>query len=153
MWIDESRSVKRPLRSSRKTESPSVFAPQSKMARPVLCWITAQMGSANWSGAQRWPRPAKLLTPPIDKITEGQAEVLNLKSADAHAIIRARAFLNGKEGETKIDNEIDEAGRRICEILPNVGRAGNSAGSRPRLVETQRRRACPASPWPLPSSK
>ena len=39
----------------------------------------------------------------IEQITEGQSEVLNLKSADAHAIIRARAFINGKEGETKIE--------------------------------------------------
>ena len=29
----------------------------------------------------------------IDKITDGQAEVLNLKSADAHAFTRARAIL------------------------------------------------------------
>ena len=47
----------------------------------------------------------------IDKITEGQAEVLNLKSADAHAVIRARAILAGSEGETKIDLAIDEVVR------------------------------------------
>lgn len=52
----------------------------------------------------------------IDKITEGQVEVLNLKSADAHAYTRARAFMNGKEGETKIEKEIDELVGEICEI-------------------------------------
>jgi len=45
----------------------------------------------------------------IDKITEGQVEVLNLKSADAHAYARARAKLDGLEGETKIEKGIDEA--------------------------------------------
>ncbi len=57
----------------------------------------------------------------IEKITEGQSEVLNLKSADAHAIIRARAFINGKEGETKIDKEIDELVGEICEIRRMLG--------------------------------
>ena len=57
----------------------------------------------------------------IDKITEGQAEVLNLKSADAHAIIRARAFINGKEGEAKIEKEIDELVGEICEIRRMLG--------------------------------
>src|SRR5512136_533175 len=33
----------------------------------------------------------------VDKITEGQSEVLSLKSADAHAIIRARAALDGRD--------------------------------------------------------
>ncbi|MGA9776849.1 MAG: hypothetical protein WBS33_01115, partial [Verrucomicrobiia bacterium] len=47
----------------------------------------------------------------VDKITDGQAEVLNLKSADAHAYTRARAILDGSEGETKIDLQIDEAVR------------------------------------------
>jgi hypothetical protein len=57
----------------------------------------------------------------IDKITEGQSEVLNLKSADAHAIIRARAFIKGKEGETKIEKEIDELVGEICEIRRMLG--------------------------------
>jgi integrase len=57
----------------------------------------------------------------VDKITEGQSEVLNLKSADAHAIIRARAFINGKEGETKIEKEIDELVGEICEIRRMLG--------------------------------
>ena len=52
----------------------------------------------------------------VDKITEGQAEVLSLKSADAHSIIRARAFINGKDGEMKIEKEIDELVGEICEI-------------------------------------
>jgi len=52
----------------------------------------------------------------IDKITEGQGAVLNLKSADAHAVIRARAHLDGSEGETKIDLQIDEAVRECVEI-------------------------------------
>jgi hypothetical protein len=39
----------------------------------------------------------------IDKITDGQTEVLNLRAADAHAFTRARAILNGGNGETKID--------------------------------------------------
>ena len=56
-----------------------------------------------------------------DKIVAGQAEVLNLKSADAHAIIRARAFINGKEGETKIEKEIDELVGEICEIRRMLG--------------------------------
>jgi integrase len=45
----------------------------------------------------------------IDKITAGHGEVLNLKSADAHAYIRARAKLDGSDGEPKIDFQIDEA--------------------------------------------
>lgn len=57
----------------------------------------------------------------VDKITEGQAEVLKLKSADAHAIIRARAFINGKDGEVKIDKEIDELVGEICEIRRMLG--------------------------------
>ena len=57
----------------------------------------------------------------IDKITEGQSEVLNLKSADAHALIRARAFIKGKEGETKIEKEIDELVGEICEIRRLLG--------------------------------
>jgi len=57
----------------------------------------------------------------VDKITEGQSEVLNLKSADAHAIIRARAFINGKEGEAKIEKEIDELVGEICEIRRLLG--------------------------------
>jgi integrase len=57
----------------------------------------------------------------IDKITEGQVEVLNLKSADAHAYTRARAFMNGKDGETKIEKEIDELVGEICEIYRMLG--------------------------------
>ncbi len=57
----------------------------------------------------------------VDKIAEGQSEVLNLKSADAHAIIRARAFINGKAGETKIEKEIDELVGEICEIRRMLG--------------------------------
>ena len=92
------------------------------MARLVSCSITAQMGSANWSGVPHWPRPAKLLhDTAIDKITEGQSEVLNLKAADAHAIIRARTFIKGKEGETKIEKEIDELVGEICEIIRMLG--------------------------------
>ena len=56
-------------------------------------------------------------TDAIDKITEGQGEVLNLKSADAHAVIRARAYLDGSEGETKIDLQIDEAVRIAADVL------------------------------------
>lgn len=57
----------------------------------------------------------------VDKITEGQSEVLSLKSADAHAVIRARAFINGKEVETKIEKEIDELVGEICEIRRMLG--------------------------------
>ena len=57
----------------------------------------------------------------VKKIAEGQSEVLNLKSADAHAIIRARAFIKGKEGETKIEKEIDELVGEICEIIRMLG--------------------------------
>ena len=53
----------------------------------------------------------------IDKITEGQGEVLNLKSGDAHAYARARAYLAGGEGETKIDLQIDEAVRIAADVL------------------------------------
>ena len=63
-------------------------------------------------------RAAKAAT---EKISEGQAEVLNLKSADAHAIVRARAFIKGKEGETKIEKEIDELVGEICEIRRMLG--------------------------------
>jgi hypothetical protein len=45
----------------------------------------------------------------IDKITEGQAEVLNLKSADAHAFTRARAALEG------IEKGIDDAAKEYAE--------------------------------------
>ena len=51
----------------------------------------------------------------IDKITEGQSEVLNLKSADAHAYNRARAALNGLDGEKKIEKGIDEAVREFAD--------------------------------------
>ncbi|HEY5233808.1 MAG TPA: site-specific integrase [Verrucomicrobiae bacterium] len=51
----------------------------------------------------------------IDKITAGQGEVLNLKSADAYAYTRARAILDGDEGETKIDFQIDEAVREFAD--------------------------------------
>ena len=51
----------------------------------------------------------------IDKITEGQAEVLNLKSGDAYAYARARAALDGGEGETRIDKGIDEAVREYAD--------------------------------------
>jgi integrase len=51
----------------------------------------------------------------IDKITAGQGEVLNLKSADAHAYTRTRAILDGNEGETKIDFQIDEAIREFAD--------------------------------------
>jgi len=57
----------------------------------------------------------------VDKITEGQSEVLSLKSADAHAIIRARAFIKGKDGETTIEKEIDELVGQICEIIRMLG--------------------------------
>jgi integrase len=53
----------------------------------------------------------------IDKITDGQSEVLNLKSADSHAYVRAHTILDGSEGETKIDLQIDEAVRITAEIL------------------------------------
>ena len=53
----------------------------------------------------------------VDKITEGQSEVLNLKSADAHAFTRSRAILDGSEGETKIDLQIDEAVRLAADVL------------------------------------
>ena len=53
----------------------------------------------------------------VDKITEGQSEVLNLKSADAHAYTRGRAILDGGEGETKIDLQIDEAVRIAADVL------------------------------------
>ena len=56
-----------------------------------------------------------------DKIVEGQAEVLNLKSADAHAFTRARAALEGREGETKIEKEIDEIAREYAEIYRMLG--------------------------------
>lgn len=51
----------------------------------------------------------------IDKITEGQAEVLNLKSTDAHAYTQARATLAGADGETKIEKGIDEAVREFAD--------------------------------------
>jgi integrase len=50
----------------------------------------------------------------IDKITAGQGEVLNLKSADAYAYTRSRVILDGDEGETKIDFQIDEAVREFA---------------------------------------
>jgi integrase len=52
----------------------------------------------------------------IDKITEGQTEVLNLKSADAHVFTRSRAILAGGEGETKIEKEIDEVVRGYADL-------------------------------------
>jgi len=51
----------------------------------------------------------------IDAITEGQAEVLNLKSADAHAYTRARAALNGIEkGIDTVAEEYAEAYRLLA---------------------------------------
>ena len=55
----------------------------------------------------------------IDKITEGQAEVLNLKSADAHAFTRARAYLQGT------GKEIDSACEEIAEIYRLLGGRAN----------------------------
>ena len=52
----------------------------------------------------------------IDKITDGQSEVLNLKSADAHSYNRARAALDGLDGETKIAKELDEVAREYAEF-------------------------------------
>src|ERR1039457_6156791 len=43
----------------------------------------------------------------IEKITDGQGEVINLKSADAHSYLRARAALDAQDGEPKIEKEID----------------------------------------------
>lgn len=57
----------------------------------------------------------------VDKITKGQAEVLNLNSADAHALTRSRAILDGSEGETKIDLQIDEAVRIAADVLRLLG--------------------------------
>lgn len=54
----------------------------------------------------------------IDKITEGQAEVLNLKSADAHTYTRARAALEG------IRTPLDTAAREYAEAITSLaGRA------------------------------
>ena len=53
----------------------------------------------------------------VDKITEGQSEVLNLKSADAHSYTRGCAILDGGDGETKIDLQIDEAVRIAADVL------------------------------------
>ena len=56
----------------------------------------------------------------IDKITEGQSEVLNLKSADAHAYARARAALDG------IEKGIDDAAKEYAEahrLLNGAARA------------------------------
>jgi integrase len=57
----------------------------------------------------------------VDKITEGQSEVLNLKSADAHAFTRGRAILEGGEDETKIDLQIDEAVRIAADCIRLLG--------------------------------
>jgi integrase len=53
----------------------------------------------------------------IDKITAGQAEVLNLTSGDAYAYTRACAARDGGEGEVKIEKGIDEIVRDHVEIL------------------------------------
>jgi integrase len=47
----------------------------------------------------------------INKITEGQAEVLNLKSTDVHAYVRARSALEG------IEKEIDDVAREYAEAF------------------------------------
>ncbi len=52
----------------------------------------------------------------IDKISEGQAEVLNLTGADAHSHIRAKAKLDGAVGETRIEKTIDEVVGEYAEI-------------------------------------
>jgi integrase len=52
----------------------------------------------------------------IEKITEGQSEVLKLTSGDAYAYTRSRAALDGRDGETKIEKEIDEVVREYAEI-------------------------------------
>jgi hypothetical protein len=43
------------VKEFKKTAFPSVSAPQPRMTSLVLCWIIAQMSSANWPGAQQWP--------------------------------------------------------------------------------------------------
>jgi len=53
----------------------------------------------------------------IDKITQGQSEVLNLKAADAHTYVRARAALDGENGEIKIDKPLDEVVREAATVL------------------------------------
>ena len=53
----------------------------------------------------------------IDKIGEGGAEVFNLKSSDANAYTCSRAILDGGEGETKIDLQLDEAVRIAADVL------------------------------------
>ena len=58
----------------------------------------------------------KAATAAIDKITEGQSEVLKLKSGDAYAYTRSRAALDGRDGETKIEKEIDEVVREYAEL-------------------------------------
>ncbi len=57
----------------------------------------------------------------IDKITEEQGAVLNLKAADAHAYTRSRAILDGSEGATKIDLPIDEAVRIAADCIRLLG--------------------------------
>jgi len=51
----------------------------------------------------------------IEKITEGQAEVLNLTSSDAHTYTRFRAALQG------IEKEIDEVAREYAEAYHLLG--------------------------------
>ncbi len=57
----------------------------------------------------------------IDKISEGQGEILKLKAADAYAYTRSRAHLEGGDGETKIDLEIDEAVSIAADCLRLLG--------------------------------
>ena len=67
----------------------------------------------------------------IDKITAGQGEVLNLKSADAHSVIRARAILEGENGEIKIDKTIDEVVRVGADVLRLLGGRAEPVGRSP----------------------
>jgi integrase len=111
MKIDENSSAKVIQRNGISVR----IRPTSKngVTRFVLDYRNQGQRKLVWRSSMEDAR--KAANDAIDKITEGQGEVLNLKSSDAHAYTRSRAALKGAEGETKIEKEIDEVVREYAD--------------------------------------
>ena len=104
MWADEKRRSFR-RKGVQKNGIPIRIRPTVKhgITRFVLDYRANGQRRLVWRSSLAEAR--KAADEAVDKITEGQVEVLNLKSADAYAYSRARAALGGQDGETKIEKE------------------------------------------------
>ena len=104
MWADEKRRSFR-RKGVQKNGIPIRIRPTVKhgITRFVLDYRANGQRRLVWRSSLAEAR--KAADEAVDKITEGQVEVLNLKSADAFAYSRARAALGGQDGETKIEKE------------------------------------------------